>query len=136
MAAIKLVKNNFLGYGFGFVEAYFANSSLIIKGLGEGINSVFAGPLDLFIIAGAAGVVFWLVFFVGIGNGTIMTLLPIAALSLLNPVHQSELVYFFIGMLVSKTHSISGARAVRCAHRAYNAQVKLDTPITAFFSYW
>jgi hypothetical protein len=36
MAAIKLVKNNFLGYGFGFVEAYFANSSLIIKGLRGG----------------------------------------------------------------------------------------------------
>lgn len=102
-AAVDLIGTNPLGYGFGFVEAYFSRVALTVRGLGEGVNSVFAVPLDLWIVAGAAGLVFWAVFFVGVGNRTMKTLAPIAALSLLNPLHQSELVYFFIGMLASIT---------------------------------
>lgn len=99
----ELIAQNPVGYGFGFVESYFSNNSLIVKGLGEGTNSVFAVPLDMAIIAGIFGFVFWLVFFCGVGLGTqtILTLLPIALLSLLNPLHQSEMFYFFIACFVS-----------------------------------
>ncbi|MCD4661583.1 hypothetical protein, partial [Agrobacterium sp.] len=43
-----------------------------------------------------------LVIFAGVGNSATRVLAPIAALSLLNPLHQSELVYFFMGFLVSQ----------------------------------
>lgn len=101
--SLDLIAKNPVGYGLGFVEAYFSSNSVSIKGLGAGTNSVFSVPLDLFIIAGVAGLLLWLVIFVGVGNGAMLILAPIAALSLLNPMHQSELVYFFLGMLVSKS---------------------------------
>ena len=97
----ELIEENPLGYGFGFVEGYFSRASIVPKGLGEGTNSVFSVPIDLWLIAGVAGLFFWLVIFVGVGNGGFVVMLPIAALSLLNPLHQSEIVYFFSGMLVS-----------------------------------
>jgi hypothetical protein len=101
--SVELIAQNPIGYGFGFVESYFTNNSLVVKGLGEGTNSVFAVPLDMVIVAGIFGFVFWLVFFCGVGLGiqTILTLLPIALLSLLNPLHQSEMFYFFIACFVS-----------------------------------
>ena len=77
----------------------------MIRGLGEGTNSVFSVPLDLAIIAGAGGLIFWSVFFLGVGLRAVGILAPIAALSLLNPLHQSELVYLFLGMLVSRALS-------------------------------
>lgn len=103
-ASIELISGNMLGYGFGFVEAYFSSASLVIRGLGEGVNSVFAVPLDLMIIAGPAGLAFWWIFFTGIGNRAFRVLAPLAPLSLLNPLHQAELVYFFLGLLVSLQH--------------------------------
>jgi hypothetical protein len=99
--AVELISQNPLGYGLGFVESYFTNLGLAIRGLGSGTNSVFAVPLDLTIIAGPAGLLLWLVFFGGIGIGSVTILAPVAALSLLNPLHQSEIVYFLVGMLVS-----------------------------------
>ncbi len=99
--SLHLLSSNILGYGFGYVEAYFSGIALAVQGLGEGTNSVFSVPLDLMIIAGAVGLVAWLVFFCGFGLGATTILAPIAALSLLNPLHQSEIVYFFIGMLLS-----------------------------------
>ncbi|MGV1906350.1 hypothetical protein [Agrobacterium cavarae] len=102
-SSIELIEKNPLGYGFGFVEAYFAKGSERIKGLGLGTNSVFAVPLDMAIIAGVFGVAFWLVFFCGVGLGfnTIITLFPIAVVTLLNPLHQSEMYYLLIGIFVS-----------------------------------
>ncbi|OJF95285.1 hypothetical protein AX760_19650 [Pararhizobium antarcticum] len=101
LTSLDLLKDNPLGFGWGFVEAFFSNSWIVVKGLGEGTNSVFSVPLDLWIIAGPIGFLMWLVIFVGVGNSSIKILAPIAALSFLNPLHQSELVYFFIGVLVS-----------------------------------
>lgn len=100
-ASMQLIAENPLGYGFGFVEAYFGNSWQEIRGLGAGVNSVFSSPVDLWLIGGFAGLVFWAIFFLGIGNGAFVALVPIAALTLLNPLHQSELVYFYVGFIVS-----------------------------------
>lgn len=101
-ASMKLIGDNPVGYGFGFVEAYFGSmTSESILGLGTGVNAVFSAPIDLYIIAGAGGLVFWAVFFAGVGNQALTVLLPVAALTLLNPLHQSEIVYFFCGMLTT-----------------------------------
>lgn len=99
--SMLMLSRNAFGYGFGYVEAYFGQLSLSVIGLGEGTNSVFSVPLDLAIVAGAVGVAAWAVFFCGVGLGATAVLAPVAVLSLLNPLHQSEIVYFFIGMLVS-----------------------------------
>jgi hypothetical protein len=98
---LALVANNPFGYGLGYVESYFSNLPMKIMGLGLGTNSVFCAPLDLAIIAGPVGFLAWLVFFAGFGIRCVGTLAPVAALSLLNPLHQSEFVYCFLGMLVS-----------------------------------
>ncbi|WP_124705604.1 hypothetical protein [Sulfuriferula multivorans] len=101
LQSVKLLSDNWLGYGFGFVEAYFSNLWFSIQGLGMGTNSVFSSPLDLMLIAGIPGLIFWGVFFLGIGLRSIALLAPIAAWSLINPLHQSEIVYLFMGILVS-----------------------------------
>lgn len=100
--SVKLLEKNWLGYGFGFVEAYFADLWFAVQGLGLGSNSVFSSPLDLMLIAGIPGLVFWGVFFAGMGLRSMALLAPIAAWSLINPLHQSELVYLFMGFLVSR----------------------------------
>lgn len=102
IVSLDLLRANPLGYGLGFVEAFFSNTWLQVRGLGEGTNSVFSVPLDLWIIAGPFGFALWLVIFAGVGNSAVRVLAPIAALSLLNPLHQSEMVYFFMGFLVSQ----------------------------------
>ena len=101
LQSVQLLSENWLGYGFGFVEAYFSNLWFVIKGLGVGVNSVFSAPLDLLLIAGIPGLIFWAVFFLGIGLRSVSLLLPIAAWSLINPLHQSEITYLFIGFLVA-----------------------------------
>ncbi len=103
LISIGLVAKDWLGYGFGFVESYFATSAISVIGLGAGTNSIFCSPLDFMLIAGIPGVLFWLVFFCGLGLGwrTMLCLLPLAVWSLVNPMHQSELVYLFCGYLVS-----------------------------------
>lgn len=103
MQSIDLIARDFLGYGFGFVEAHFSGWWISIRGLGAGTNSVFSSPLDLFLIAGAVGLCMWLVFFLGVGLGwrVVGLLLPVALWSLVNPLHQSEIVYLFMGVLVS-----------------------------------
>jgi len=101
LQSVHLLSENWLGYGFGFVEAYFSNLWFVIKGLGVGVNSVFSAPLDLLLIAGIPGLIFWAVFFLGIGLRSVSLLLPIAAWSLINPLHQSEITYLFIGFLVA-----------------------------------
>jgi hypothetical protein len=100
-AGTDLIKDNVFGYGFGFVEAYFSRFWFVVKGLGMGTNSIFCTPLDLMIIAGVPGLLLWIVFFAGVGLGAVGLLAPVAAWSLLNPLHQSELVYLFAGILVS-----------------------------------
>lgn len=100
--SLDLLRANPFGYGLGFVEAFFSNTWIQVRGLGEGTNSVFSVPLDLWLIAGPFGFAMWLVIFAGVGNSATRVLAPIAALSLLNPLHQSELVYFFMGFLVSQ----------------------------------
>ena len=117
--SLLLISKNVFGYGFGYVEAYFSQLALVVQGLGEGTNSVFSVPLDLMIIAGGVGFAAWLVFFCGIGLGATTVLAPIAALSLLNPLHQSDIVYFFIGMLLSGNEH----RRHRAAQAAVIAQV-------------
>lgn len=97
----KLIADNWLGYGFGFVEAYFSQLWFSIKGLGMGANAVFSSPLDFMLIAGIPGLIFWGVFFAGIGLRSIALLAPIAAWSLINPLHQSEIVYLFMGWLIA-----------------------------------
>jgi hypothetical protein len=117
LQSLKLLSDNWLGYGFGFVEAYFSQLWFSIKGLGLGVNSVFSSPLDLLLIAGIPGLIFWGVFFGGIGLRSMALLAPIAAWSLLNPMHQSDIVYLFMGFLVSRgmqhraleSTSVSGA---------------------------
>ena len=101
LQSVHLLSENWLGYGFGFVEAYFSNLWFVIKGLGVGVNSVFSAPLDLLLIAGIPGLIFWAVFFLGVGLRSVSLLLPIAAWSLINPLHQSEITYLFIGFLVA-----------------------------------
>ncbi|WP_297353552.1 hypothetical protein [Paraburkholderia sp.] len=103
MMSIALVVKDWTGYGFGFVESYFASSPVSVIGLGAGTNSIFCAPLDLMLIAGVPGVILWLVFFCGAGHGwrTMLCLAPVAAWSLVNPMHQSEMVYLFCGYLVS-----------------------------------
>jgi hypothetical protein len=107
---IKLVLANPLGYGLGFVEGYFSTLSFSVMGLGGGVNSLFCAPLDLWVIAGPAGLILWLVFFFGFGVRALPLLAPVAAWSLLNPLQQSEIVYFFCGMLVS-WHGIVSSQA-------------------------
>lgn len=99
--SVELLSDNWLGHGFGFVEAHFANLWFSVKGLGLGTNSVFSSPLDLMLIAGIPGLVFWAVFFAGVGLRAFTLLAPVAAWSLLNPLHQSEIVYLFAGWLVA-----------------------------------
>jgi hypothetical protein len=110
---IGLILRNPFGYGFGFVEAYFSTLSLEIRGLGEGTNSIFCAPLDLWVIAGPVGVVMWLVLFTGLGLGAWTLLAPVAAWSLLNPLQQSEIVYFFCGLLISwRTPVLTKAKSI------------------------
>lgn len=99
----RLVAQDWLGFGFGFVEAHFGNWWVAVQGLGYGVNSVFSTPLDLILIAGPFGVLLWLVFFAGFGINwrAVLILAPIAAWSLINPLHQSEIVYLMIGYLVA-----------------------------------
>lgn len=101
--ALDLLVREPLGYGFGFVESFFSSSWIAVKGLGAGSNSLFSSPLDLLVIAGIPGLLMWLVFFCGIGFGwrVVTMLAPIALWSLVNPLHQSEQVYLFLGLLVS-----------------------------------
>jgi hypothetical protein len=124
--AVRLIKSNPLGYGVGFVEAHFGNLSYTVMGLGEGTNSVFSVVLDLMIIAGPVGVAFWLVFFGGFGVNAVVVMAPVAALSLLNPLHQSEFVYFFVGMLISISRE--QMKSVSLADRSgiVGAAVQLD----------
>lgn len=98
---INLASSNLFGYGLGFVEYYFSSLAFDVKGLGEGTNSLFCTPLDLWVIAGPAGLAFWAVFFSGLGTRAVSLLAPVALWSLLNPLHQSEIVYFFCGVLIS-----------------------------------
>jgi hypothetical protein len=116
-AGTDLIKDNVFGYGFGFVEAYFSRFWFVVKGLGLGTNSIFCTPLDLMIIAGVPGVLLWVVFFAGVGLGAVSLLAPVAAWSLLNPLHQSELVYLFVGILVSWGLHRKGADASVPARR-------------------
>ena len=102
--SLALISSHTLGYGLGFVEAYFSHIAILVRGLGEGTNSVFAAPLDLAIISGVVGLALWVIFFLGIGIGAVSYLAPIAVWSLLDPLHQSETVYLFMGMLVSWAH--------------------------------
>jgi hypothetical protein len=99
--SIRLFGENIFGYGFGFVESYFSNVDFKVQGLGEGVNSVFSAPLDLLLIAGPFGLIFWAVFFAGLGLRSVKLLAPFAAWSLLAPLHQSEICYLFSGILVS-----------------------------------
>ncbi len=133
----ELIDKNPLGYGFGFVEAFFSTNSLSVRGLGEGTNSVFAVPLDLAIVAGLFGVIMWLVFYCGLGLGlnVMIGLAPIALLSLLNPLHQSEIFYFFIGALVSNRmrQSLPRVREKKVLprfgrSRAWSMQTATSTP--------
>lgn len=101
MQSMDLLTKNWLGHGFGFVEAHFSMLWINIKGLGMGTNSVFSSPLDFLLIAGIPGLIFWGVFFLGIGLRSTTLLAPIAAWSLLGPLHQSEIVYLFMGVLVT-----------------------------------
>lgn len=102
MQSLPLIADNIWGYGFGFVEAYFAKLWITVKGLGWGTNAIFCSPLDLVLIAGVAGALLWLVVFGGVGLGAFWLALPVAAWSLLNPLHQSEMVYFFLGWLATQ----------------------------------
>lgn len=99
--SMRLIGENIFGYGFGFVESYFSNVGFSVQGLGEGVNSVFSAPLDLFLIAGPFGLLAWVTFFTGLGLRSASFLAPLAAWSLLAPLHQSELCYLFFGILVS-----------------------------------
>lgn len=131
--SMGLVARDWLGYGLGFVESYFAHAPLEVKGLGEGTNSVFCSPLDLMLIAGVPGVLLWLVFFCGFGLGwaTMLCLAPIAAWSLTNPMHQSEIVYLYLGYLVSwgrrQPATIFAVRKPRRALRLAGEPVQGDT---------
>ncbi len=110
--SVAAIARNWLGYGFGFVEYYFANSATIVRGLGAGNNSMFCSPVDLMIIAGIPGVIAWAVFFAGVGLGwaAILALAPLSLWSLSNPLHQSEIAYLFIGFLVSYGRGVTAPR--------------------------
>ncbi|MGC3030030.1 hypothetical protein ACPUER_33735 [Burkholderia sp. DN3021] len=101
--SIKLVGRDWIGHGFGFVEHYFSHSAVAVRGLGEGTSAVFCAPLDLMLVAGPIGLLAWAVFFAGLGQGrrAMVLLAPIAAWSLINPMHQSETTYLFVGYLAS-----------------------------------
>ncbi len=103
LLSMDLLRRDWLGYGLGFVEAHFGGWWITVQGLGYGVSSVFSAPLDLSLIAGPFGLLFWLVFFFGIGLGlrTSILLAPITAWSLINPLHQSEIVYLMLGYLVA-----------------------------------
>ncbi|MFM0737927.1 hypothetical protein PQQ51_11850 [Paraburkholderia xenovorans] len=110
--SVKLLANDWLGHGLGFVEYYFAHSALSVKGLGEGTNAVFCSPLDLMLVAGPIGLFAWAVFFCGLGLGrrAVLLMLPLAAWSLVNPMHESETSYLFLGVLASFAASASMGR--------------------------
>jgi hypothetical protein len=110
---LDLIRSNYLGYGVGYVEWFFSAVAGTVKGLGEGTNAIFCTPMDLMIIAGFFGLGAWAFFFAGAGLGVIAYLVPVATLSLLNPLHQSELVYLFIGLLVSFGRISSGLETPR-----------------------
>lgn len=108
--ASNLLKGNIFGYGFGFVEFYFAYVAPYVMGLGIGNNAIFCTPLDFMLIAGLVGLAFWLVFFFGLTLQSWTYLLPIAALSLVNPLHGSELVYLFLGIFISQARGALPAK--------------------------
>jgi hypothetical protein len=126
--SIGLVTKDWLGYGFGFVESYFATSAISVIGLGAGTNSIFCSPLDLMLIAGVPGVLFWLVFFCGLGLGwrTMLCLSPIAAWSILNPMHQSEMVYLFCGYLVSWGRGAISTTVIRKRPRPVRVRMHVE----------
>ncbi|MEJ8309304.1 hypothetical protein [Agrobacterium larrymoorei] len=99
-AAIELILAEPIGHGFGYVEYYFSSEfPYSIQGLGEGTNAVFSTPLDLIIIAGPVGFLYWAFIFCGARDGRGLTILSIAAWSLLNPLHQADLTYFALAFL-------------------------------------
>ncbi|MFM0159746.1 hypothetical protein [Paraburkholderia sediminicola] len=126
IVSIGLVAKDWLGYGFGFVESYFATSPITVIGLGAGTNSIFCSPLDFMLIAGVPGVLFWLMFFGGLGLGwrTMLCLSPLAAWSIVNPMHQSEMVYLFCGYLVSWGREAMPTLAVRKRLRTVRAPMR------------
>lgn len=128
IVSLGLVAKDWLGHGFGFVESYFSTSAISVIGLGAGTNSIFCSPLDLMLIAGVPGVVFWLMFFCGLGLGwkTMLCLSPLAAWSFINPMHQSEMVYLFCGYLVSWGRGTMPAVAVRKRSRTVRAPMHVE----------
>ncbi len=99
-AAIELILAEPVGHGFGYVEYYFSSEfPYSIQGLGEGTNAVFSTPLDLMIIAGPVGLLYWVLIFCGAREWRGLTILSIAAWSLLNPLHQADLTYFALAFL-------------------------------------
>lgn len=101
--SVKLLAHDWLGHGLGFVEYHFAHSAVNVRGLGEGTNAVFCSPLDLMLVAGPFGLFAWAVFFAGLGLGrrAMLMMIPLAAWSLVNPMHESETSYLFLGVLAS-----------------------------------
>ena len=126
--SIKLVGRDWIGHGFGFVEHYFSHSAVAVRGLGEGTSAVFCAPLDLMLVAGPIGLLAWGVFFAGLGQGrrAMVLLAPLAAWSLINPMHQSETSYLFVGYLASF------AFAPRAARRKARAAPRVLRPRSIF----
>jgi len=125
--AADLLKGNILGYGVGFVEYHFTYVAGYVMGLGPGTNAIFCTPLDLMIIAGVAGLFVWLMFFLGIGLGATGVLFPIALLSLFNPMHGSETVYLFTGMLISIARSEAFKKQSLALH-VISAEPRMGVP--------
>ncbi|WP_341677875.1 hypothetical protein [Niveibacterium sp. SC-1] len=110
---VRVLARDGWGHGFGFVESYFSRLWFSVRGLGLGANSIFCAPVDLAVIAGFAGVLFWAVFFGGLGLSSLRYMTPIAAGSIINPFHQGELIYLFAGLLIA--YGLREARAKRGA---------------------
>ncbi len=129
--SVKLVGRDWIGHGFGFVEHYFSHSAVAVRGLGEGTSAVFCAPLDLLLVAGPIGLLAWAVFFGGLGQGrrAMLLLAPIAAWSLINPMHQSETSFLFLGYLASFARA---PRAVRRTVRAAPPAARLRSPFPSW----
>src|SRR3569623_2651463 len=76
MQSAGLVAKEYLGYGFGIVEAHFSSLWFSIKGLGQGANTIFLTHLDFMKIAGNPGLLYWSLYFDGAGLQSIALLAP------------------------------------------------------------
>lgn len=100
-----------LGYGFGFVEAYFGTAAVAVIGLGSGVAQLFNAYLDLWVSAGLVGLAYALGLLAAcFGPRSLVSVMTVAYLFIfanLNPVAQHEYYHLFLGLALAATRTVA-----------------------------